>query len=243
MDTSTPAGTAALIARVAAAQEELRATVASLGDADLAAASALPGWTRGHVCAHVARNADGLRNLLTWAQTGVPRPMYADGGAREADIERDAHRPAAEHLADLARSGDGFVGHARRLDDGAWAAEVVLRNGDRLPARMLPGHRLREVLIHHVDLAAGYSPANWSGQDARFLLASLASAWSGRGDCPPLELRAADTGERFAAGTGPGAPVRVTGPAHALAAWLAGRGHGGGLRCSSGGLPALPAWM
>ncbi|CAL9405961.1 maleylpyruvate isomerase family mycothiol-dependent enzyme [Streptomyces radiopugnans] len=243
MDTSTPAGTAALIARVAAAQEELRATVASLGDADLAAASALPGWTRGHVCAHVARNADGLRNLLTWAQTGVPRPMYADGGAREADIERDAHRPAAEHLADLARSGDGFVGHARRLDDGAWAAEVVLRNGDRLPARMLPGHRLREVLIHHVDLAAGYSPADWSGQDARFLLASLASAWSGRGDCPPLELRAADTGERFAAGAGPGAPVRVTGPAHALAAWLAGRGHGGGLRCSSGGLPALPAWM
>lgn len=243
MDTSAPADTAVLVARVAAAQEELRATVASLGDAGLAAASALPDWTRGHVCAHVARNADGLRNLLTWAETGVPRPMYAGNGAREADIERDAHRPAAVHLADLARSGEGFVEHARRLDDGAWAAEVVLRNGDRLPARALPGHRLREVLIHHVDLKAGYTPADWPDEDARFLLASLVEAWSGRRDCPPLELHVAGTGERLATGAGSGAPERVTGPAYALAAWLAGRDHGGALRCASGGLPGLPAWM
>lgn len=243
METTAPTDVDALIARVAAAQEGLRATVASLDDAALTAASALPGWTRGHVCAHVARNADGLRNLLTWAETGVPRPMYAGDGARDAEIERDAHRPLAAHLVDLARSGEEFVEHARRLDDGAWSVEVVLRNGDRLPARGLLGHRLREVLIHHVDLAAGHSPADWSEEDARFLVASLASAWSGRRDCPPLVLHVAGTAELFTAGAGSEDPVRVTGPAHVLAAWLAGRGAGHELRCAQGGLPALPAWM
>ncbi|GAA2387724.1 maleylpyruvate isomerase family mycothiol-dependent enzyme [Streptomyces glaucosporus] len=243
METTAPTDVDALLARIAAAQEDLRATVASLGDAGLAAASALPGWTRGHVCAHVARNADGLRNLLTWAETGIPRPMYAGEGVREAEIERDAHRPLATHLADLDRSGEEFVRHARLLGDGAWSTEVVLRNGDRLPARGLLGHRLREVLLHHVDLAAGHAPADWSEEDARFLVASLSASWSGRRDCPPLALHVTGTGELFTTGAGPGDPVRVTGPAHALAAWLAGRGSGDGLRCTRGGLPPLPAWM
>jgi maleylpyruvate isomerase len=37
-----------------------------------AAPSALPGWSRAHVLTHVARNADAMINLLTWARTGRP---------------------------------------------------------------------------------------------------------------------------------------------------------------------------
>ena len=33
------------------------------------APSALPGWTRAHVLTHLARNADAMVNLLTWART------------------------------------------------------------------------------------------------------------------------------------------------------------------------------
>ncbi|MCZ2523228.1 maleylpyruvate isomerase family mycothiol-dependent enzyme [Streptomyces sp. HB2AG] len=238
-----PAGTAASAARVAAAQERFRATVGTLGEAGLSEPSALPGWTRGHVCAHLARNADGLRNLLSWAETGTPRPMYAGADSRAADIERDAPRPAAVHLADLERSGEEFLAHARRLEPVAWSAEVVLRNGDRVPAHRLLGHRLREVLIHHVDLRAGFTPADWPAEDARLLLESLAGDWSRRSDCPPLELHAEDTGDRFTAGAGAGTSVRVTGAAHELAAWLAGRSGGRGPRCSSGPLPVLPAWL
>src|SRR5256885_15091039 len=58
--------------------------------------SLLPGWTRGHVLTHVARNGDGLGNLLRWARTGTETPMYASREARRADIEAGAGRSAAE---------------------------------------------------------------------------------------------------------------------------------------------------
>jgi len=34
-------------------------------DADVRAPSLLPGWTRGHVLSHIARNADGITRTLT----------------------------------------------------------------------------------------------------------------------------------------------------------------------------------
>ena len=40
-------------------------------------ASLLPGWTRAHLLAHVARDADAMRNLLTGARSGQDRPAYA----------------------------------------------------------------------------------------------------------------------------------------------------------------------
>jgi maleylpyruvate isomerase len=48
-----------------------------LAGVDLDGPSLLPGWSRRTVIAHVARNADALCNLLTWARTGVETPMYA----------------------------------------------------------------------------------------------------------------------------------------------------------------------
>jgi hypothetical protein len=55
--------------------------------------SLLPGWSRRTVIAHVARNADALCNLLTWARTGVETPMYASAEAREAAIAATAQLP------------------------------------------------------------------------------------------------------------------------------------------------------
>src|SRR5918999_1732122 len=69
--------------------------VAALDDERLREPSLLPGWTRAHIVTHMARNADGLRNLLTWARTGVETPMYV-GDQRERDIEAGVRRPIAE---------------------------------------------------------------------------------------------------------------------------------------------------
>nr|WP_254126579.1 maleylpyruvate isomerase N-terminal domain-containing protein [Amycolatopsis sp. CA-230715] len=41
------------------AAERLPRSVRRLGDADVRAPSALPGWSRAHVLAHLARHADG----------------------------------------------------------------------------------------------------------------------------------------------------------------------------------------
>ncbi|MGH3214672.1 MAG: maleylpyruvate isomerase N-terminal domain-containing protein, partial [Trebonia sp.] len=43
---------------------------AALDEAALGAPSALPGWTRRHLLAHVAANAGALGNLVHWAATG-----------------------------------------------------------------------------------------------------------------------------------------------------------------------------
>lgn len=50
--------------RISASTGRLLATASALTDEQVRAASLLPGWSRGHVLTHIARNADGLRNLL-----------------------------------------------------------------------------------------------------------------------------------------------------------------------------------
>ena len=59
---------------------------ADLGDAALGEPSALPGWTRRHLLAHVAANAAALGNLVHWAATGEPTPMYSSPGDSAAIV-------------------------------------------------------------------------------------------------------------------------------------------------------------
>ena len=61
----------------AAGQARVESAAGGLDPAQLAGPSRLPGWTRGHVLSHLARNADALVNLLTWARTGTEARMYA----------------------------------------------------------------------------------------------------------------------------------------------------------------------
>ena len=64
------------------AHDELLAALDRLPDRDFAGPSLLPGWTRAHVAAHLAHNAEGLGRLATWAATGVETPMYPSAAAR-----------------------------------------------------------------------------------------------------------------------------------------------------------------
>ena len=52
------------IGRIDEAVARLLASAAALSDEQLRGPSLLPGWSRGHVLSHIARNADGLSNLL-----------------------------------------------------------------------------------------------------------------------------------------------------------------------------------
>src|SRR5271154_1879554 len=105
-----------------------------LTDEEAAAPSLLPGWTRGHVLTHIARNADSLRNLLIWARTGVVTPQYTDAGEREQGIAAGADRRAADLLADLDASAAALAAEAESLRADDWAAEVRGLHGDPHPA-------------------------------------------------------------------------------------------------------------
>ena len=83
--------------------------------------SLLPGWSRGHVLTHIARNADGLGNLLRWARP-APRPRCTPvPRAAATDIEAGAGRPAADLAADMRESAAAFAAEAAELPDEAWA--------------------------------------------------------------------------------------------------------------------------
>ena len=160
------------------ATQRLLGTARIITDPDLRVPSMLPGWTRGHVLAHVARNADGMRNVLVGVRTGQDRPAYASAEAREAGIEQDAGRRATEHAADLAASAMALRTVARQLPDAGWQVPVHMLDGtDFFPAAELLTRRLAEVELHHCDLGAGYGPRDWPAFFADMELAEPMRSW------------------------------------------------------------------
>ncbi|MFG2908239.1 maleylpyruvate isomerase family mycothiol-dependent enzyme [Kitasatospora sp. NPDC048286] len=228
------------LAQVEESTRHLLHTAAELKPEALAEPSALPGWTRGHVLAHLARNADSLVNLLNGARTGTDIPQYASHEARDEDIERDAPRPLEVQLADLRDSHAGFAGAAALLGPEAWAAEVRHRFGYVFPACDIPAKRVVELEYHHVDLDAGYTPAHWPEPFAVAQFRKLAEGLAEEADLPAVELVSDDTGDRAVIGTGE-VSLTVEGPVRALTAWLSGRSAGDGLRRTPDtALPQLP---
>jgi maleylpyruvate isomerase len=77
-----------------AATDQLLAGLDGLSDAQVAGPSLLPGWTRGHVLTHLARNAEGGTRLLGWARTGVPSYEYESWrhGPAQSRQEQTARR-------------------------------------------------------------------------------------------------------------------------------------------------------
>lgn len=219
------------LASLREATERLLAATAKLDNASAAEASRLPGWTRGHVLAHVARNADALVNVLEG------RPMYASAEARDADIERDAPRPLAAQLADLRESDDRFRAAAAAPAD--WSRTVELRNGVTDSASRIPFRRLVEVELHHVDLGIGYEPEDLPREFVLREIEFLTQRFAGNATVPATVLTSPE-GDTWTTGLPEGDPIRVSGPAPDLMAWLAGRSEGTALHTENGTLPKLP---
>jgi maleylpyruvate isomerase len=226
-------------AEIAAATARLLDSAHTLSDAEVRAPSGLPGWSRGHVLTHIARNADSLVNLLTWAASGVEQPQYRSAADREAGIEAGAARPLAEQIADLGTSHERFTDAVALVPTDHWWNDVRWMSGDPRPAFKILDARLREVAIHHLDLRAGYTASDWSSPFALRILISVLPAFELRG-IEPVTLLPTDIDARVdVAG---GSPVEVRGPAHALATWVLGRDDGSTLEVVGGALPAPPAW-
>ena len=223
---------------VAAETERLLSTAASFRNDAVLAPSLCEGWSRGHVLAHLARNADALVRVCDVALTGAPDTMYDDVESRDADIERGARRSAHEHATDIRDT-------AARLADRLEAlrpehAEVRVERtpgGFPIAVGMVPFMRLREVVFHHVDLAAGFTFADVEPDLARRFVDDAVTRLGSAAPELALSLRS-DEGDTWRLGAEDGAATaEVTGPLAGLLLWLA-RRDASGVRSER--LPELP---
>jgi len=135
-----------------ASQRALDAQLESVTVVDPSRPSRLPGWTVGHVLTHLARNADGHRDML------AGRPQYRDVATRDAEIEAGAGRRWPSLVDDVQKSSallaDAWLSSLDEITE-TWSGSASMLSGTR-PMAMLPLLRWREVEVHRVDLDLGY---------------------------------------------------------------------------------------
>ena len=220
-------------------EQRMLRTVDSLAAEDWAGPSVLPGWTRAHVAAHLALNAEGLAGALDGLARELEVPVYESGEKRDADIEELSRAEPAEIRERLFAAGQALRDAFGSLDTGHWEASVPrVPGGPAWEVATIPETRRREVEIHHADLDAGYSHHDWPGDFAVELLDVATEDHAASPDTPPFTVRASDTVRTWSVGAEQ--PV-VEGSAAALGWWLVGRGRGEGLACEAG-LPRLGPW-
>lgn len=205
--------------------------LASVDDRALADASALSGWSRAHLVAHLDGNARALTNLVTWARTGVETTMYSSMTQRDADIATGAALPPGELRDRFAQSRTALANGMAQLSEQAWGAEVHTIQGRTIRASEIPWLRSREVMVHAVDLLAGVTFDDLPDDFLAALLDDVAARRSTLDNQPALALEAA--GQRWDV-AGSGEPVVVAGSLADLASYVTGRAPLG---------PDQPAWL
>jgi maleylpyruvate isomerase len=197
-----------------------RSATEGLIEASAAEPSLLPGWTRKHLLAHLAANADAVGRLVHWATTGERTPMYSSPDQRATDIEQGVQQSLVSLLAWFDRSAATLATDMAALDSEQWAAEVVTAQGRTVPATETPWMRSRELMVHAVDLDAGVT---FDDLPSAFLEALVEDVLTKRGR-----------------------EVAVTGSPAGRAAYLTGRADGetSGVRTPAGDpAPELPPWL
>ena len=222
-------------------EQRLLRSVDSLTADQWAEPSLLPGWTRAHVVAHLALNAEGLAGAVDGLAHEQVVPIYASNERRDGDIEELSGADPAEIRERLFAAGQQLRDALGSLDADQWNGSVRrLPDGPTFPVATVPVTRRREVEIHHADLDAGYGHADWPADFCVELLDMVTTNHAKSSETDGFTVRATDTVRTWAVGAEQ--PV-VEGTAADLGWWLVGRGRAEGLRTDGGGeLPRVGPW-
>ena len=180
---SAPQHTADLLGGAA---QRLTRTVDGFREDDWSGPSLLPDWTRAHVVAHLALNAEAMARALHGVvaddpDSDVAPTMYDSDEQRAGDIAELATDDPTALRDRLMAATTSFNEAMAALPATAWEGRVERTPGGRsVPTAAVPGMRLREVEIHHVDLGAGYTTRDWSLDFAEHLLDSMAKRLGSR---------------------------------------------------------------
>lgn len=178
--------------------------------------SALPGWSRGHVLTHLARNAESHARMFAAASDGRETEQYEGGSsARNAAIEAGAGRPAVALIADVRKTIYSLEAAWFSATATTWSGHGIKSHsgGARVGISELVFMRWRETEVHHADLLASVSFADWTPDYVRLDLEHQVMLWRAR---KPMGLTVLPDGA-----------LKL--PPHDRLAWLLGRLEVGGL--------------
>lgn len=190
----------AQVAGCAAAHQRLLATLdaaidgdgrPALDDAACRAPSRLPGWSRGHLLTHLARNAESHARMFDAASRGEVSEQYPGGApARAAAIESGAGRGARELVADVRATIWALEGAWATATADTWAGHGVKSHADggRVAIADLVAMRWRETEVHLADLDLGPTWRDWSDDFVRMDVALMAARWRSRRPMGMTEL-------------------------------------------------------
>jgi len=205
-----------LLEELRRAADVVASITANLTDPDVGAPSELPGWTRGHVLAHMAGISNAMARQLEFAARGETIELY-DGGyeGRTRAIEMAAGHALAEHKADLESALERALGAFGGLDDAGWRRPISYRGGVAYDGGLA---LWRELVIHATDLGTGRGPETWSRPFCDELIHFLAARVPDgkRYVLQPLGLPPVTIGNGSAT-------TVIGGMLTDIAAWLAGR--------------------
>jgi maleylpyruvate isomerase len=209
--------------RIDAATTKLLETVSRLDDEAASEESLLPDWDRSMVIVHLSANADGVARAVEAAARGGTGEVYPGGkAARDGEIEAGRALPAQDLQARLGGSCERLRSALESAPDEVWGLPAVGISGEVLVGAGLIVARLREVEVHHVDLAYGYAPDDWPfawvvEEMERSMLDLPARLPTG----VAVVLTASDAGQRWVAGSG--TSLGIAGTTGELLAWVTGR--------------------
>ena len=205
--------------------------IRGLSDDDVRGPSMLPGWSRGHVVTHIARNADAMRQMAEAARDGRSVLMYPGGAdQRIGDIESGSVRPVAELVADVTESNAALEAEWSLLPDEIWTEGIGYRTAGAATLADFAFLRWRETAIHVIDLGApGSDPAaQWRSLDPAYLDEEWRWTTPGLGErVPATHTLILAPGDRPSRAFGSGPETIVTrDPVPDLLAWITGRSPG-----------------
>ncbi|WP_284976650.1 maleylpyruvate isomerase family mycothiol-dependent enzyme [Arthrobacter sp. efr-133-TYG-104] len=236
----TPITPETLPAELHKAADVVTRLLATMDDSSVAEPSELPGWTRGHVLAHIGGICRAMARQVDYALRGETVELY-DGGmeARNKAIDLAAGHSLAQHTEAVSAALGAATAAFDHVKGGGWNARIAYRDGTVLDGGLA---LWRELTIHASDLGLGYGPETWSRPFCEHLIDFLAARVPEK-----YKFILQPTGlPQLAIGTG-GTSVAITGMLTDIAAWLAGREPSlGSLRATAAAdgieLPGLLPW-
>lgn len=190
-------------------------TVDRLDDIALRAPSLCPGWMRGHVVTHLARNADALSRVVHALVDDADVTMYPSDEERDREIADGATRPVTEQADDVRATAARFEDDVERLRPEHEERDVARTPGAerRIPGGVIDVLRLNEIVLHHIDLDSGFGFADIDDETVGVLLEVAVVTTD---PVPGLTLRATE-GDEYTIGDG---AVHVHGSRRGILAYL-----------------------